>query len=108
MKRRADEPLRGAELATVLAALPGWTHHESGLAIYRDFSFRDATGAVLFVAFFTAIVRLNDFDLDFVFDLAGARVGVGLGAWSVEGITPRVALLASVADELAWLNRGER
>lgn len=108
MTELTDRSLSDPELAMVLAGLPGWVHHESGAAIFRDFEFRECAGAVLFVAFFGAVARLNEFDLDFYFDVAASQAAVALGAWSFAGITPRVALLAGVADELARLNLAEK
>jgi pterin-4a-carbinolamine dehydratase len=105
--RLSDRKLEEAKLATVLAELPGWILHESGAAIFRDYGFREWPGAVLFVALFGAVARLNDFDVDFYIDVTGTRAAVALGAWSFEGVTPRIALLAGVAEELARLNLAE-
>ena len=91
----------------MLEWLPGWILDDCGLALVRDYGFRGWAGTVLFVAFFSAVVRLNDFDLDFLIDVAGSQAAVGLGAWSFNGITPRAALLARVADELHRLNLAE-
>jgi pterin-4a-carbinolamine dehydratase len=102
-----DRALRGEELAAVLAALPGWHLDEEGAAIVRDYGFREWAGTVLFTALFGAVARLNDFDLDVFFDVSGCRAAVALGAWSVDGVTPRTALLAAVADGLAGENLAE-
>jgi hypothetical protein len=103
----SDRPLSNAEIHRRLARLPGWHLTPSGAAIVRNFTFLEWAGAVLFVNYFGAVVRISPLDVDFLLNSAGSMVGVALGARSFPGITPGTFVLAGIADDLARLNLGE-
>jgi 4a-hydroxytetrahydrobiopterin dehydratase len=96
MKLSADQ------IATGLAALPGWFHDEAGQAIRRSFAFRDFNAAFGFVTRVALAAEKADHHPEW--SNVWNKVEIALTTHSEGGITQKDLDLARAIDGFAALN----
>jgi 4a-hydroxytetrahydrobiopterin dehydratase len=94
----AISPLPEAERAEALAALPEWTLHADGLAISREFRFKNFSEAWAFMSRVALIAEKHDHHPEWsnVYN----RVAITLTTHDAGGLSERDAKMARAIDKL--------